>query len=164
MPYTPFTAARVTRTYRQTINAPPARVFRLICPVREADWLEGWQHTMVYSTSGIAEEGAVFTTPSESEGDTVWIVTRHDPAKKIVEFTRFTPRSRVCVLRIAVKPARGGRSLVDIAYIHTGLTPAGNALLDCLTEEEFRRGVTFWEDSMNYWLKSGRQLKKAGMA
>ena len=95
---------RVVRSYRQTIEAPPDAVFPLLCPVREAEWLDGWAFTMLYSASGLVEDGAVFSTSSPGEGDTMWVVTRHDRAARRVEFTRFTPGSRTCVLRIAVSP------------------------------------------------------------
>jgi hypothetical protein len=153
-----FTAKRVTRTYGQTIEASPETVFPLLCPVREAEWLDGWQCTMLHSESGLVEEGAVFSTPSEGEEDTVWIVTRHDPARRVVEFTRFTHGSRVCVLRIAVRPKDERRSLVDIAYTYTGITAAGNAFIDGFTEQSFLKAVTFWEQSMNHWLATGERL------
>ena len=76
-----FKSQKITREYRQTINATPEKVFPLLCPVREADWLDGWQYSMIYSESGLVEEGAVFSTPCEGEEDTVWIVTKHDPQK-----------------------------------------------------------------------------------
>ena len=155
-----FTGKRLTRTYRQTINAAPDTVFPLLCPVREAEWLDGWHYTMLWSQSGLVEEGAVFSTPGEGEEDTVWIVTRHDATKRAIEFTRFTPGSRVCVLHIAVGPGTGGRSLVDIAYTYTGITEAGNAFLDGITEESFLDAVTFWERSMNHWLATGNRLKR----
>ena len=69
-----FVPQRITRTYRQTINAPPEKVFPLLCPVREAEWLDGWCYNMTYSASGLVEKGAVFSTPAEGEADTVWIV------------------------------------------------------------------------------------------
>ena len=36
-----FRPERITRKYRQTINAAPHVVFPLLCPVREAEWLDG---------------------------------------------------------------------------------------------------------------------------
>lgn len=155
-----FTAKRVTRTYCQTIDAPPEQVFPLICPAREAEWLDGWQFTMIRSESGLVEEGAVFSTPSGGEPDTVWIVTRHDPVERVVEFARFTPGSRVCLLRVVVRPRDTARSAVDISYTYTGLTAAGNAFVDNFTEESFLRAVTFWEKSMNYWLSTGEKLRR----
>ena len=59
---------RVTRTYTQRLTAAPARVFPLLCPVREADWIEGWDPISVWSESGVAEPDCVFTTPSDGRG------------------------------------------------------------------------------------------------
>lgn len=156
-----FTAPSITRTCRQTINAAPDAVFPLLCPVREAEWLDGWQYTMIHSRSGLVEEGAVFSTPGDGEADTTWIVTRHDPAQRTVEFTRFTPESRLCVLRIRVTPYEPERSRVDIAYTYVALTPAGEAFLERLTEDSFRGAMAFWEDSMNHWLATGTLLAKS---
>jgi hypothetical protein len=157
-----FKASRITRQYRQTIHAAPDVVFPLLCPIREAEWLDGWRYTMLFSQSGLVEEGAVFTTPGDGEEDTVWIVTRHDRARLVVEFTRFTPASRVCVLQIAVAPHVQGQSLVDIIYMYTSVAEAGNAFLERLTEESFLGAMTFWEDSMNHWLATGERLAKRG--
>lgn len=155
-----FRAGRITRTYRQTINAASDAVFPLLCPVREAEWLDGWRYTMLYSQSGLAEAGAVFSTPGDGEADTVWIVSGHDAARRIVEFTRFTPGSRVCVLRIVVAPAGPRQSLVDIAYTYTAVAEAGHDFIDRFTEESFRDAVMFWERSMNHWLETGHRLAR----
>lgn len=152
---------RITRAYRQLIEAPPDRVFPLICPVREAEWLDGWRFTMTYSVSGLAEEGAVFSTPGAGEPDTTWVITRHDAAQRLVEFTRFTPGSRTCVLRVGIAPAAGGRSFVDIAYTYTATSAEGRAFIEAFTEESFMAAVTFWERSMNHWLATGQRLPRA---
>jgi len=153
-----FESNRVVRAYRQTIEAPPDVVFPLLCPVREAEWLDGWAYTMIFSASGLVEEGAVFTTSRPGEPDTVWIVTRHDREAGVVEFTRFTPGSRVCVLSIGVSNDGDARSHVDVSYAYTSIGVPGNAFLDQWTEEAFQDAVIFWERSMNYFLKTGRRL------
>ena len=55
-----FKAKHITRSYEQTINADPSTVFDLLCPVKEAEWLDGWDYTLLHSESGLAEEGCVF--------------------------------------------------------------------------------------------------------
>lgn len=155
-----FKAKRVTRTYRQTINATPEKVFPLLCPVREAEWLDGWHYNMIYSESGFAEEGAVFSTPFEGEEDTVWIITKHDSKGHEVDFARFTHNYRTCLLRIAVKIKDETTSYVNISYTYTGIKSHGNDFIDNLTEEIFLKAVIFWEKSMNYFLKTGKKLKK----
>ncbi len=156
-----FRSKRITRAYRQTINAAPEKVFPLLCPVREAEWLHGWHYDMIYSESGFVEEGAVFSTPYEGEKDTIWIVTKHDADTRKVEFARFTHDSRTCFLKIAVKPKDGNSAYVEVSYTYTGLAPVGNDFIDDFTQDAFLEAVTFWEKSMNYFLETGKQLKKA---
>lgn len=86
---------RAQRTYVQKLSAPPERVFPLVCPVREAEWIEGWDPIVVYSRSGVAEPDCVFIT-REGERETTWAITDHGR----VEMVRMTPGSTVCKLRI----------------------------------------------------------------
>ena len=115
---------------------------------------------MVFSESGLVEEGAVFSTPLQGEEDTVWVVTRRDSETHLVDFVRFTPGSRICVLKISVKPKNDITSYVDIQYTYTGLTPGGNDFIDGFTEEAFTEAMQFWEKSMNYYLEAGQRHKK----
>jgi hypothetical protein len=156
-----FTPRHVTKEYCQTIYISPEKVFPLLCPVREAEWLDGWRYSMIYSQSGLVEEGAVFSTPREGEPETVWIVTNHDPLKHQIQFTRFTHQSRICVLNIGVRSRDESSSYVDIAYTYTGLSPEGNQFIDELTDDAFIADMKHWEDSLNHFLKTGEQLKKA---
>ena len=36
--------------------------FPLLCPVREREWLAGWNPTIVHTKSGVAEPGCGFVT------------------------------------------------------------------------------------------------------
>jgi hypothetical protein len=158
---TEFEARRLLKRYRQTIDASPEIVFPLLCPVREAEWLDGWEYMMIYSVSGLIEKGAVFSTANPGEERTVWIVTRHDTEARVVEFTRFTPRAKICVLTIGVEPFGDDRSHVDVCYTYTSIAPQGNRLLQAWSDESFFDAVTFWERSMNHFLRTGRRLPRA---
>jgi hypothetical protein len=46
---TAFKSYRIAYEYTQTNPATPDKVFPLLCPVREADWLPGWQYRLIYS-------------------------------------------------------------------------------------------------------------------
>ncbi|NOX33202.1 MAG: hypothetical protein GXP56_05620 [Deltaproteobacteria bacterium] len=155
-----FKAKRVIRSYCQTINAEPEKVFPLLCPVREAEWLEGWKYNLIYSETGFAEEGCVFSTAYKGEENTIWIITKHDKDNHIVEFARFTPNSRTCVLTISVKSKGNNTSNVYITYNYTSISDEGNQFIDDFTETEFLDAVKFWEKSMNCFLEKGEKLKK----
>jgi hypothetical protein len=155
---TGFIAKRITRSYQQKINASSSTVFSLICPVREAEWLYGWDYALVYSESGVAEEGCVFTSSQKGEKDTIWLITRRDEDKKEIEFARITPESRAAKLNVSVEDADDGNSLVNITYVITALNESGNSFLEALTEAKFNENMKFWEDSMNHFIKTGNQL------
>ena len=155
-----FKAKRIIRNYRQAINALPGVVFPLLCPVREAEWLDGWKYKMIHSESGLAEEGCVFSTSGDGEEDTAWVISRYDRDNHLIEFTRFTPGSRTCVLKVAVTSKGDTDSNVDISYTYTSITADGNAWIDNFTEDKFLDAVKFWEKSMNYFLETGEQLGK----
>lgn len=53
---------RVTRTRVLRINGPRDVFFPLLCPVREAEYLSDWEAEILYSKSGVAEEGCTFRT------------------------------------------------------------------------------------------------------
>ena len=155
----PFNAKRVTRTYRQKIQGGPEQVFPLLCPVRERDWLHGWDCNMVYSESGLAEAGAVFTTPgSGGEVDTIWLITRRDAGNHVIEFARITPDSRAVKLEFVVTGQEDGNSYVDICYQVTALNESGNRFTTGYSEEKFQKVMQFWEKSMNHYLATGKML------
>ena len=154
-----FNARHITRSYEQTINADPARVFDLLCPVKEAEWLDGWDYTLLYSKIGLAEEGCVFLSRQEGEKDTIWMITRRDVQNRAIEFVRATPESRIARLTIAVDEKAENRSTVKITYDITAIGEDGNKFLEKLTRDNFEAGMKFWEASMNYFLETGKKLR-----
>ena len=154
-----FQAKRVSRRYRQTIHATPDQIFPLICPVLEAEWLEGWEYKMIYSSTNLAEEGAVFSTSNEGEEDTIWIITTHDATNHTVEFARVTPASRASILTVHIADRDERSSYVDITYTYTAIAEAGNQFIDAYTEEVFQKTMQWWEESMNHFLATGKTLK-----
>jgi hypothetical protein len=147
---------RVTRTYVQRLVADPAHVFPLLCPVREADWLEGWDPIAVWSESGVAEDDCVFVTPSD-KGEAIWYVTRHEPAAGKVEMLKITPGVTACKLTIRLTPSAAGTE-AEVTYMHTSLGPVGDAFIDAFTEEFYLRFMRDWEARLNHYLKTGNKL------
>jgi uncharacterized protein YndB with AHSA1/START domain len=116
-----FRAARTVTEYAGEIGAPPEAVFPLLCPVREYEWLEGWNCEMVYTKTGVAEENCVFKTPL---GPSTWNVDRYEPPKRIA-FTVVSP-DQVNRLTITLEPTATGGTKIVWNRVFTGLTPAGN--------------------------------------
>jgi len=156
-----FAAKRIGHQYTQTNEAPPEEVFPLLCPVREADWVPGWQYRLIYSESGVAEDGCVFSMPNDSGAETVWIVTHHDPAAFKIAYTWVQPDMIATQLRISLAPAPCGKTSTHIHYFYTGISPAGNAVLDRFTPEWFNGKMQGWEKAINYFLRNGTLIQAA---
>lgn len=144
---------RATRTYTQRLVAAPGVVFPLLCPVREADWIQGWDPRLVVSTSGVAEPGCVFTTSAEPI-DAIWYITRHEPEAGFVEMLKITPTVTACRLTILLRPAAGGCE-ADITYSHTSLGPPGDEFIASFTDDFYRKFMQEWESKMNHYLRHG---------
>jgi hypothetical protein len=147
---------RASRTYRQRIDAPPERVFPLLCPVREADWAAGWAPLAVMSVSGLVETDCVFVTPAEPV-NAIWYVTRHEPADFFVEFVRITPEVTACRLSIRLAGDRDGCT-ADVTYTHTSLGPRGDEYVRAFTAAHYREFMQTWERELNHYLATGRML------
>ncbi|CAE6761264.1 hypothetical protein [Nitrospira defluvii] len=151
-----FAARRMTQRYVQQFMASPDRLFPLLCPVREYEWVESWQCEMLYSASGVAEKNCVFRThvPGDSSDD-VWVISRHDPYS-LVEFVRVNPL-RVISLSIALIDNGDGTTTANNEQVLTALTPDGNRILDGITDTfvfEMRMG----EAMLNHYLTTGKRL------
>lgn len=151
---------RVTRTYIQHLVSAPDRVFPLLCPVREADWIEGWDPPLVVSSSGIAEPDCVFITAS-TPLNTIWYITRHEPGNGFVEMIKISPKVTACRLAIQLRAAPGG-SEADITYCYTSLGAAGDAFIASFTESYYRDFIQDWESRINHYLRHGSALRGAG--
>jgi hypothetical protein len=156
-----FEAKRLTYNYTQTNDAPPDKVFPLLCPVREAEWVPGWEYQLFYSQSGVAEDGCVFSTPNDAGPDTIWMVTNYDPAGFRIAYAWVQPGMIATQLRISLAPAPGSKTNTCIRFLYTGLSAAGNAALERYTPEWFRNKMESWQRAINHYLVTGKLLQAA---
>jgi hypothetical protein len=159
---TVFKPIRVTRSYTMTIDAPPAAVFPLLCPVREYEWIEPWSCDMIFSKSGLAENNAVFRTRFPAQGgEETWIVCRYEKDRAIA-FIRLVPGFKVNRLDIDLTAA-GDCTVLVWAHIYTGLSEPGNQWIRALTDDAFRSEKAALGKMLNHYLKTGSMLKMADL-
>lgn len=151
---------RVRRTYRQHLDAPPDRVFPLLCPVREADWVPGWDPSLVFSTSGVAEDDCVFIMPDDDTDDAIWVITRHDAAAHVVAFVKVTPGHTVSRIEITLASDAPERTVATVTYQYTALSDAGEAFVRDFTEAAYVDFMQQWERQLNHYLRTGRMLEQ----
>ncbi len=78
-----ITSERFERVGEFTVPAPREKVFPLLCPVLEYEWIPDWRCTMVHSDSGVAEKNAVFITRQKFHKKAVWTAITYEPSRLI---------------------------------------------------------------------------------
>jgi hypothetical protein len=147
---------RATHSYRQRLHAAPAKVFPLLCPVRETEWAEGWLPDLVISSTGVAERDCIFITP-DKPGSAIWYITRHEPERWFVEMLKILPGVTACRLSIQLS-ANGDECFADITYSHTSIGSAGDEFVANFTADYYQTFMQVWEKALNHFLTTGDRL------
>jgi len=150
---------RVTHRYTQTNAAAPADVFPLLCPVRERDWVPGWQCRLIYSKSGVAEAGCVFLTPNDDGSETTWVVTEYDREAFRIAFVWVNPGLVVAQIDIRLDSVSPTMTRADICYTYTGLSAAGNREVERYDSKWFESKMRSWETAINHYLRTGKIIE-----
>jgi len=169
-----FKSHRVTHEYVQTNPASPQRVFPLLCPVREADWIPGWRYKLIYSESGVGELGCIFTTEdptvesdkysSRSNGrhgkptESTWICVEYDPAAFRIAYIWIRPGLVATELWIKLTTPDSGQTHSHIRFRYTGLSAEGNRLVESYDRSWFEAKMRGWETSINHYLTTGKMI------
>lgn len=140
---------RVSHVYTQQIAAPPEKVFPLLCPVRERDWVEGWDPEVVFTHSGVVEDECVFVTVQDGIRS-IWIVTRYEP-DQFISFVKTTPDALVVRISISLSRESGGTAL-EVRYSYSSLGAAGDSFIAEMDEARYESFMKDWESSMNRYL------------
>lgn len=154
--FSPCTARmRLRFTRFQHVDAPPEAVFPLLCPVREYDWIPGWDCELIYTASGVAEAGCVFQTDRSTDGglDT-WVVSRYEPPTHI-GFVRIN-HLRAMQYDIHLTGQSDGSTVLEWTQLTTALNEAGDRHLTVAWEAEFSEAIARLETLLNQYLQQAK--------
>ena len=149
---------RVSRSFTQQLDSPPAAVFELLCPVREAEWVNDWRPRLVLSDSGFAETDCLFITPGIPE-DALWLMTVHDPEALCLEIIKIIPGVVVGKISVALAAEGDNGCTSNITYAYTSLSEHGDRALEEFTDAHFRSFMEAWEKELNHFLGTGTKLE-----
>lgn len=155
-----FRASRVVRAAEIRLEGAIGRVFPLFQPREEAAWAAGWAPRFRWPADGTPEEGAVFVTHPADEPETIWTVTRYDPAGGRIVYGRITPGSRAGQVEVACV-ADGEETRARVTYTFTALSEAGNAWLARFTADHYAAYLSEWEAAINHHLRTGERANAA---
>jgi len=150
---------RADHVYTQHLEGDPDQIFPLLCPVREKEWVRGWNPERVISESGIAEMGCVFTTVDKF-GPSTWFVSTYDRVHHHIEFVKFTPGAFVVFISIRLQSIDPGRTTAKCRYQYTAVGPAGRDFVAGFTEAMYLEFMREWESELNHFLLTGTKIEE----
>jgi hypothetical protein len=154
-----FQSRRLVVCCNQQLNFKPEKVFPLLCPQREYEWIESWKGKIIYSESGFAELDCVFSTGLPGDSREIWITDRYVEFKRI-QFIRFSP-SRVIRYNITLTDNKDGTTTARWEQIITSLNNEGNAFIENFSNAGYEKLIKALEKMLNHYLATGEMLKMA---
>lgn len=135
-------------THRQTFDTTADKLFSLLCPTTEYDWMDGWHCELVYSQSLYHEYNAIFKT-NYFNMEEVWVVSHFQP-NRIIEFVRVSEHVSVKV-DARICDNLDGTCTGDWIINATALTEQGNEALRQMKPEDEPIGVLI--DALDHYVK-----------
>jgi hypothetical protein len=156
-----FQARRVTKEYTHQLSAAAGRVFPLLCPTREYDWIDGWACRMVFSQTGVAENNCVFRTNFPRGVEDLFVVTRYEPERNIIQFVVIGQDMYVLKMDVSLEEAGDNASRMHWTNTFTGLTPEGNTLVDEQASEVSDLRMSKLVEALEHYCVTGKMLKRS---
>lgn len=144
---------RASFTSQRRFQTSPEKLFPLLCPTTEYDWLPQWTCELLHSDSGYAEYNAVFKTrffgPEE-----IWVCTRFEP-NKAIDYTRIA--EDVCMkMEITLLDHRDGAVTGQWLITAAALNEKGNPAVTQL--ESMRPHMETVLGSLDHYVNTGEMV------
>lgn len=147
---------RKIQVCKKRFSATAEKVFFQLCPSREYDWIEGWECELVYTSTGYAEAGCIFTTPRSNDlGQGIWLFTQYIPHERVE--LAIVNDAIVEQVRIDVIDNGDGTSTGIWKMTFTALNETGDDIVASMpdTNAELERAV----EGLEYFLTTGELLE-----
>lgn len=152
--------SRIERIGHFSLNGMPGKIFPLLCPVLEFDWLPDWKCVMCYSDTGIAELDSVFHTRERLGRTAVWTCITYEP-DTFIEYLAISGIDVVMRLSIRLEEKGPEKTAVTWRMLFTMTSHIGSAIINkAFSEEKYGERIAHLEKVLNYYLKHGSMIKE----
>ncbi len=156
---------RVFITHTVEIHAPAARIFPLLCPVAEYDWISGWDCRIGFTASGVNEEGCIFMEQIMgpvlvgSPVASTWVTTVHDERNRHIRFVIFVHDQAVVRYDVRLEEQEGSKTRLAMNFEITAVSEEFGSLDDEEIRGRIMVPVTFISGSLKHYCETGKMLK-----
>jgi hypothetical protein len=138
-----FIARHEKVAHRISLPIAAAEAIEFFTPEGERMWIADWKPRYFHPANGETIEGMVFET-GEGEELTYWTVVDFDLAGCRARYSRVTPGSRSTIVEVACRPNGEQACHVDVSYMLTGLSEAGNAVIEVFIGDAYIAMIEDW--------------------
>lgn len=156
---------RVFLTHTEEIHAPAARVFPLLCPVAEYDWIDNWECRLVFAKSGGNEEGCIFTEEmmgpvlTGSAVTSTWLTNRYDEKNRRIQFIIFVHDRAVVRYDVRLDERDSNRTTAVMNFEITAMNDTISSLSDEEIKARIMGAVAFISGALKHYCETGAMLK-----
>ena len=155
----------VNVTIKDTVDVKAEEYFKLICPVREYDWIPGWKCEIIHYPEGHMSEGVIFDEISSSlylTGEvgekTKWTCLVHDPKNYRVHFSLDNVASS-SLYRIEAKPIGENKIEYTLNLTYKPLNLQGENVIKNNGTFKIKYMLTLLSLLIKHYLENGSQLE-----
>lgn len=128
------------------------QVMPLLCPVKERDWVPGWEPLMLWSDSGVIETGCTYTTV-DPLGVAIWQVLHYRPELGQIELMKVVADQVLTHIQLDVVSAPRGCKL-KLNYRYTAVGDRGINYLRRFDDLKWQQFVERWQQGIERYLNS----------
>lgn len=151
-----FQAKRKSMSSEAQLHFAAERVFPLLCPVREYDWIDGWSCELIASESGFAEENCIFISDMPPFGKETWFFLNYTPNKGFTAIRN----GKNFVTRVDLELIHNGECCSFRAeFLLTATDPSGNDFIENFPDDFAYNFCSRLGKLINYYLEHGRMMK-----
>jgi hypothetical protein len=140
------------------------KVFPLLCPKREEEWIPGWECETIWSESGYNEAGAVFHTTKPYGTELYWNTLVYDINKKLVDFLITAPGLYMFRFEIVIDDTSDRMLGITFRQTFTSVSQEGSILISRYEGDDFNARLKDLERFMNSYLEPKLKNKFSGEA
>lgn len=141
---------RIVRTFNTVLTSSPDKVFPLLCPVREYDWIPQWKCDLIYTKSGYAELGCIFNTDLDGPiGSETWVVCSYE-MNRLIGFVRSGTHTAMRY-NVSLEPHQDG-CVIRWEQEITSLDSKGDMILTGITEDVYRKKMEHLNVLLEHYL------------
>ena len=148
-------ASRIERVDTFDLNGPPEKIFPLLCPVLEYDWIPDWRCTMFWSRTGVAEKDVIFHTKEAFGRKAVWTCITYEP-DSLIEYLVVSGKDVIMRLTLSLKKKSAEKTEMTWRMLFTMTSLLGRGVIEkSFSKEKFKAFTRLREQQINDYLEYG---------